>query len=349
MAAAKMLLDLKRTESWEELMKYGLVVFRNSVNLGDDIQTYAAEQYLPHTDYIIDRENMDAFYTETGERIAVIMGGWFLYNHLNWPPSPFIKPLSVSMHFDTFYSRVAGEKLIRNFVLEDYGAAWLIENGPIGCRDQNTRKLLEKYGIPGYFSGCLTLTIKPFENIEHHGKICLVDIPEDVKNYIKEKVHQEVTELTHFVKMSTMEWKRRREIVSERLRVYQGASLVVTTRLHAALPCLALGVPVLLIKENWSLNRLGTWLEYVNYCSKEQLFSGEYAYDFDHPRENPQNYKELSVQLDNLCSDFIGKCEREREEKLDVEMFIDGSRRVKRLQKLMALRVDKYEKELYGH
>lgn len=330
-------------------MKFGLIVYHNSVNLGDDIQSYAAEQFLPGADYIIDRECMDAFYTESGERVAVIMGGWYLYRHLNWPPSPFIKPLAVSMHFDTFYSRTAGEKITRNFVLEDYGASWLIENGPVGCRDKNTKILLEKYGIPGYFSGCLTLTIKPYQEVVHHGEICLVDVPRDVKNYIRQKTRQKVKEFTHFVNLPSLEWEQRREFVSERLKIYQGASLVVTTRLHAALPCLALGVPVLLIKENWSLNRLGTWLEYVNYSSKEQLLSGEYSYDFDQPEENPQKYKELSGQLESLCTDFVTKCKEKKPEELDVKMFLDGNRRVKRLQKLMELRIDKYEKELYGH
>ncbi len=331
-------------------MKYGLIVYKDSFNLGDDIQSYAAEQYLPHTDYIIDRENLDAFYTQEGERAGVIMAGWYLYHHLNWPPSPFIRPLPVSMHFDTFYSRVAGEKLTRNFVLEDYGAAWLIENGPVGCRDYNSKKLLEQFGIPAYFSGCLTLTIRPFEKADLHGRICLVDIPEDVKSFVQKNTKKEVMELTHAVNMAALSWEKRREIVKDRLRLYQGASLVVTTRLHAALPCMALGTPVLLIQEKWSLNRIGTWLEYLNYTSKEMLLSGEYSYDFDNPLSNPLAHREVAKELEDACCSFISGCETEEDtERLDVKMFLDGSKRVKRLQKLMDLRIDKYEKELYGH
>lgn len=331
-------------------MKYGLIMFQNSFNLGDDIQSYAAEQYLPHTDYIIERENLDAFCTDDGERVAAIMSGWYLYNHLNWPPSPFIRPLNISMHFDTFYSRVAGEKITRNFVLEDYGAAWLIENGPIGCRDLNTKKLLERFGIPAYFSGCLTLTIKPFPDVEKHHKICLVDVPNDVKEIVTSHTGQEFVEATHSMKMSSLGWQQRRKIVEERLRLYQGASQVITTRLHAALPCLALGTSVLLIQEQWSLNRIGTWLKYLNYTSKEQLLSGEYKCDFDVPKPNPDNYKGVAEELRKSCEAFIEKCESEpNAEKLDVKMFLDGSKRTKRLQKLMRLRIDKYEKELYSH
>ena len=42
-------------------MEYGLVVFNHTDNLGDDIQSYAAMQFLPKVDYLIDREAMDVF------------------------------------------------------------------------------------------------------------------------------------------------------------------------------------------------------------------------------------------------------------------------------------------------
>ena len=37
-------------------MKYGLLYYKDTVNIGDDIQTYAARRFLPHIDYYIDRE-----------------------------------------------------------------------------------------------------------------------------------------------------------------------------------------------------------------------------------------------------------------------------------------------------
>lgn len=331
-------------------MKYGLIVFHDTFNFGDDIQSYAAERYLPHTDYLIERERLDEFYTETGEQVGVILSGWFLYEHLHWPPSPFMKTLPVSMHFDTFYSRVAGERLTRNFVLEDYGAEWLIENGPVGSRDLNTKRLLDKAGIPGYFSGCLTLTVPQFADASPHGKICLVDVPKRTKEFIYKRSNTEILELSHSIKMNGIPWEKRRRLVEKRLKLYQGASLVVTSRLHAALPCLALGTPVLLIQEEWSLNRIGTWLDYLNYTPEEKLLSGEFSYDFDAPKENPESYQEIAEKLKESCTEFIRECEAiENVPKLDVAMFIDGKKRVNRLQKLMKLRTDKFERELHGH
>ena len=37
-------------------MKYGLVVFKETTNLGDDIQSYSIKKMLPQVDYYIERE-----------------------------------------------------------------------------------------------------------------------------------------------------------------------------------------------------------------------------------------------------------------------------------------------------
>ena len=42
-------------------MKYGLMYFKDTDNIGDDIQTYVAKRFLPHIDYYIDREKLNCF------------------------------------------------------------------------------------------------------------------------------------------------------------------------------------------------------------------------------------------------------------------------------------------------
>ncbi|MHB9292886.1 hypothetical protein Holit_01999 [Hollandina sp. SP2] len=44
-------------------------------------------------------------------------------------------------------------------MLSPAGIKYLKKHEPIGCRDYGTVKLLGKYGINAYFSGCLTLTL----------------------------------------------------------------------------------------------------------------------------------------------------------------------------------------------
>ena len=48
-------------------MKYGLIVFKETENIGDDIQSYAAIKYLPQVDYYIEREKLDEFVPENEE------------------------------------------------------------------------------------------------------------------------------------------------------------------------------------------------------------------------------------------------------------------------------------------
>ena len=54
-------------------MKFGVVIHKPTMNLGDDIQTYAAAKLLPHVDYQIDREYISDFKSENDEPVAVIL------------------------------------------------------------------------------------------------------------------------------------------------------------------------------------------------------------------------------------------------------------------------------------
>ena len=79
-------------------MEYGLVVFNHTDNLGDDIQSYAAMQFLPKVDYLIDREAMDVFCPQSKDYVAVILNGWYMHDKYSWPPSAYLVPLCLSMH-----------------------------------------------------------------------------------------------------------------------------------------------------------------------------------------------------------------------------------------------------------
>ena len=79
-------------------MKYGLFVVNKTRNIGDDIQAYATKRFLPRVDYYIDRDHADEFIPNSNEYVASIINGWYLQYTLNWPLSPFIYPLPVSIH-----------------------------------------------------------------------------------------------------------------------------------------------------------------------------------------------------------------------------------------------------------
>ena len=42
-------------------MNYGIMYYKSTDNIGDDIQTYTAVRFLPHIDYHIDREDLNCF------------------------------------------------------------------------------------------------------------------------------------------------------------------------------------------------------------------------------------------------------------------------------------------------
>lgn len=309
-------------------MKYGIIVNVNTGNVGDDIQSYAAERLLPHVDVAVSRENIDEF--EGGGGVSLFMNGWFMCDPTAWPPSPFLHFLPIAFHL----SPDLGEYL--KFFLEGEYGEYLRKLAPIGCRDNDTVALLERFKIPAYFSGCLTLTIKPFENCVKHGNIILVDLPAEVSKYIVDHTNKEVQYTTHAIRLTAEHsWEMRRSLVEKLLKTYQGASLVVTSRLHVALPCLALGTPVLLIPPNPQDSRINTYLSFVNNTTVDDLLNNNFSYDFNLPKKNPTKHIEIANDLRKKCSNFIKQCEQTPQILPDIK-YQDTVKRLKRLKRIMA-------------
>ena len=349
-------------------MKYGLIVHFKTRNIGDDIQCYVMEKFLPRVDYLIDREHLDSFYTSTGEQVAAFLGGWYLQSPLNWPPSPFLKLFPTSIHFTN-----KGGKVM--FILKDYGATWLKQIAPIGCRDEGTAELLKSFGIKAYVSGCFTLAIEPFADVEKHEKIVLVDCSKEVFDFVKANTKKKIVVASHRYAIDKLSpevvafaeehdakdviatshepaqpdephelvyhkgsWSYRRALMEGLLRFYQGASLVVTKRLHVALPCLAMGTPVLMINgEDKSMHyKFSTYTPYVNHTTQKDLLSKKYSFDFDNPAPNPGGHEKFSEKIKRACKEFITYCENYSDEpKIDLELWRDYYRRVLRLKRIM--------------
>ena len=128
-------------------VKYGLIVAFTG-NLGDDIQSLAALQFLPRVDYVIHREYMVKYMNmiRNEEEVKVIVNGWFMHLPRNWYIAENVKPLFISFHYT--------HRELPPHIKKD-----LKSHEPIGARDLYTQKLLSREGIRSYFSGCLTLTL----------------------------------------------------------------------------------------------------------------------------------------------------------------------------------------------
>ena len=311
-------------------MKYGIMYYKETDNIGDDIQTYTALRFLPHIDYYINRENLNCFIPSKEELVSVIMNGWFLHNKLAWPPSPYINPLLTSMHFTCLDSIDVGEKY-----LQGIGGEYLKSYEPIGARDTETEKRLNKNGIKSYFSGCMTLTINPFKNIEKKDYICIVDLDDNSSKLVKENTKREIKEITHDLnpnEISKISFKERMENVEELLKTYQSAHVVLTNRLHVALPCIALGTPVILVhKENFEKDRLGTFLKFVNSYTDKQFANTDVSDLIENPKQNNEEYREIRENLIKRCEEFIEKCENMEENNVELPSIIEYKKYVKKI------------------
>ena len=306
-------------------MKYGLMIEKDTRNIGDDIQAYAARRFLPRVDYLVDRNHLDEFVPDNNEYVATIINGWFLQYTLNWPLSPFIKPLPISMHFT--YKDWFWDTTDRPYHLQGYGLEYLKSIEPIGCRDSHSQKLLNEKGIETIYTGCMTLTINKLPNVEKQKYICAVDVSDKVVKKIKESTDMEVKIITHTVPEDyyKLPWDERMKNVEELLKVYQGASAVVSYRLHCALPCLALGTPVVLLNEDYRNDRFGDYTKYIESCSEEDFISGKVEYDFENIPKKSDEWHNLRDNLVRTCENFIKICEENDEEyeKISVQEYKD--------------------------
>lgn len=290
-------------------MKYGLLYYKDTNNIGDDIQSYAASRFLPTIDYLVDRENLETFTPDNREYVKVIMNAWYVHDKFNFDISPYIYPLYISAFFKKFPYEAGitiGSDYLNQNVLDSFK-----KYAPVGTRDIHTKKLMDKLEIENYFSGCMTLTIKKLPNVKKGNYIVTVGLTDDEIDFIKSKTNREVIKFIQDVKtgsFSNETWEERKQRVEDALRLYQGAHMVITTKLHCSLPCLALETPVLLLYDRSfaeNKDRIGTYLPYLNHINREKLKTTKL--ELEKPKENPREYLKLRKKLEKSCQTFIDK------------------------------------------
>jgi hypothetical protein len=269
-------------------------------NVGDDIQALAAKRFLPEDSLPIDREFIGQF--GHNGRVKTIVNGWFMHTknfawyrtdvpapEKSWPPSVSIDPLFISIHFANGFLPT---------VLTDESVEYLKQHGPIGARDCSTLEVLQGKGIPSYFSGCLTLTLE--NSCEGRDDIVYaVDLDDECLNYLRTVVKSKIKVVHHCRRMLTLLNQK-----------YSRAKCVVTTRLHASMPCLALKTPVLLIVGEKNLRFAGL-KELVRRCTKKDFLGGKYDFNFDAPSENSSAYIPLREKLIETVTNWVKKSEGE--------------------------------------
>lgn len=266
---------------------FAILSYPNSNNLGDFIQSEAVKQYLKNK--IIKQIDREQLHSYDGTKVQMFMNGWFMENPNNWPPSKKINPFFLSFHLNPTSKKK---------MLSQKGVNFLKKHQPIGCRDIYTQKILSDCGIETYFSSCLTLTLRrnnfvkkntrrqgilvvsPMERLISENfsapGFSLEKVLNKIKTFKKKRQYLKGMERLNFFlsrqkepvyfksqlvdPLEFSENERSNKAIKQ-LRDIAKAKLLITSRIHSALPAVAFGTPVLFISDG---------LDHINQKSRLQ-------------------------------------------------------------------------------
>lgn len=266
------------------LLIYRVNSKNNIFNIGDYIQSLAAAQYFDKIDLLIEREKLDSY---KGELIKLIMNGWFMHCPENWPPSNKIVPLFVAFHINKLAEKeLISEKSI-NYLKQyqpigcrDYHTVELLKSKGVDCYFSAcltlTLGLQYKYVYPRdgnvYFvdlpnpifisfrSVCESIVafILRYKTIhciykKRYNKFGVKSYLANIFFYARynkvftSRLLREAYYVQHEIKDDFNSECEKFEYAKRLLFKYAKASLVVTSRIHCALPCLGLETPVFFV------------------------------------------------------------------------------------------------------
>lgn len=261
-------------------------------NIGDDIQSVAASRFFPKINRFVNRENMWRY---NGPKTKMILNAFYMDSSKHFPPSGNIDPLLISMHVTP---------VIRDGLMKR-GREYLIEHGPIGCRDYTTLKYMQDNDVPAYFSGCLTLTLKPNPTIKREDYILAIDVPEKTVEAMRAFTDRPIFELSHHF-WESYDMDVRNSFAKSFLYLYNSAHCVVTRRMHAALPSLSMGTPTVLLDLDLEAfpGRFDGLKELVHCITPDDFSKG--GYDIDSPPLNPDKHLGIRNAMEKACIEFTG-------------------------------------------
>lgn len=273
----------------EEATERFALLSYSTQNLGDEIQSIAARQFLPSVDLLVERDSWMPAIPNPPGTYKIILNGWYTHNPENWPPPAFLQPMLTSMHISRERFLPATLVAAAEALTTPQNLAYLRKHGPVGGRDEWTVSLLRRNGVDAYFSGCVTLTLGDGQGRERGNYACAVDLPDAIFDVLSQRTRTPILRLSHH-DPSGGSFQQRSAKAERLLSLYAQAQCVVTTRLHCALPCLGLQTPVLFITAAADKYRLDSLAELTRHCTLDAFAAGEDGFDFDAPTPNALDY-----------------------------------------------------------
>ena len=289
-------------------MKYGLMNYLygkysyfTPINFGDEIQSLAASYFLPQIDYFVDRESICN--NISNEPFKMIMNGWYTHDETQWSPNKNIIPLLTSIHIsprkNQFIKKIFTSKNI------SYLLNYTSKYGSIGTRDIATLELFQKYNIPAFFSGCLTLTLPKNPNVKKQDFILCVDIPTNIVYKIKKYTKRKVFCISPAFNYPIFDPIEKFIYAKSFLDAYQSAYAIITTRLHTAMPSLALETPVLLLDDSNGIDIRFTGLDKLVRKTTSKFYQENMDFfDINNITNNDNKYLIYRNKLIQQCEQF---------------------------------------------
>ena len=283
-------LSLETDQPWNHhyaTLSYESRVNVTGVNVGDEIQGFPGLQFLPFIDNFLDRDNLYSN-THNDQHIEAFFNAWWGDYRAKWPPQPNINPIFLSVHINDEMESIWEREV-----------EYLMPRAPIGCRDFNTVDFLTKHGVPAYFSGCMTLTLQWRFDRPRTDEIWMVDVKQNFYKFLPGRIRAKVINVAH--SLSVTRFRQVEEVVrfNEAFKFidrYSRAKLVITQRIHCALPCVAMGTPVIFIQskhlpgdKNLSTSRTAglTSMFHTLDTQKEDPTEWFANFPWDNPTPNP--------------------------------------------------------------
>lgn len=250
-------------------MKYYVLKYRylhttsQKGNLGDNIQSIAAVNILKKlgiSEANIGYVNRDelALCSCAAERGIFVAQGWF-----GCMPGQKTLPVNDSIIHPLYFGFHINEgswHILRN---DARFPASLKKYEPVGCRDRGTRDFLRGMGVKAFFSGCLTSAFELRRKQPNAPKTFLIDPPRDILAHIPDYLREGLESMSQedysgngyspsgqwpMTENDVLEVNRAAIARLDRLRAE--ATMVVTGRIHVAMPCAAMGIPVIYCYHN---------------------------------------------------------------------------------------------------
>lgn len=219
------------------------VAYTRVANSGDEMQGFSGLQFLPYLSDFVDRD----YGLPNTPANHLFANAWWGFPS-SFPPPPSLKAIWFSVHMSAEFTKVTVPGNI------EYFQRYALEVGPIGARDDPTLAFLQTLGLPSYRSSCFTQMLRPNgniykENVSERDLIMLVDVdPSLLPHEIVARGKAFRAELN----ASSMFNRQARLDHAKDLHhhYWTKAKVVITSRIHSALPASANGVPIIFVEQS---------------------------------------------------------------------------------------------------